>query len=554
MSNSVYLPSYFEFFKTLSKPSLLLCDNFKILDRNTCFIETFSNFSNCNSFEEIIDSEFTNATNFQKNLVFDDLKYNDKIKYNIWYKDERSNLVPQEIFFNKITIENKNYYSLVFNEIFSENHFNSPIDFYTHYDLLTRLPNRKATAEKINDLLKNNIDFKLCLVDIDGFKFINDYYGQDLGDKILLNLSEVLKKTLTFASYFGRLSSDEFIVVYENGFQSYMEHELNNLKTILKNPVVIEENEISLSISIGVSSFPNFGNNWSTLMSSVDYALTQAKALEGSSIVYYNEEHKLVHLEKLTIINKLKNAIKKEEFELFYQPIYDNKKQLIKVEALIRWRDKNGEFIPPMKFIPIAEESGLISEIGMIVGKKALANLDELKILGFEDIKISINCSLRDFEEKHFKKTSLLDLFLENKEYSKNIILEITEGLFMKEHINYIEQLTELKEAGFEIALDDFGTGYSSLSYLTKLPLDLIKIDKSFILSLNNDASLEIVKIIINMAKILNLEITAEGVEEAWHFDLLKKLSCDCFQGYYLNKPLPFEILKEILLKNPNFN
>jgi len=124
----------------------------------------------------------------------------------------------------------------------------------------------------------------------------------------------------------------------------------------------------------------------------------------------------------------------------------------------------------------------------------------------------------------------------------------------MKEHINYIEQLTELKEAGFTIALDDFGTGYSSLSYLTKLPLDLIKIDKSFILSLNNEASLEIVKIIINMAKILNLEITAEGVEEAWHFDLLKKLSCDCFQGYYLNKPLPFEILKEILLKNPKFN
>ena len=554
MSNTAYLSNYQEFFKSFYKPSLILCNNLNILDKNISFEKTFEKFLMHKSFSELISSNHICSTNFEIENVVNQFKFNNTDSYTISYTDESSNLIYKKVLINKIEIDNNQCYYLVFEDLTPENFVKENLDFYTNYDLLTKLPNRKSIVEKINTLLKNNMEFKLCLVDIDGFKFINDYYGQDLGDKILLSLSELLKNSLMNAHFFGRLSSDEFVIIYENEGQTYVEEELNKLKTSLKSPILIEENEIQLSTSIGVSSFPNFGNNWSTLMSSVDYALSLAKSLEGTSIIYYDEKHKSTHLEKLSIINKLKKAIKKEEFELFYQPIYDNNKNLIKVEALIRWRDKNGEFIPPAKFIPIAEESGLISEIGMIVGKKALENLDELKSLGFEDIKISINCSLRDFEEKHFKKISLLDLFLENKNYSKNIILEITEGLFMKEHINYIEQLKELKEAGFTIALDDFGTGYSSLSYLTKLPLDLIKIDKSFILSLNNDASLEIVKIIINMAKILNLEITAEGVEEAWHFDLLKKLSCDCFQGYYLNKPLPFEILKEILLKNPKFS
>lgn len=554
MNNSVILSSYIEFFKTLTNPSLILCEKLKIVDINQSFEQTFHNFDKYSTFEELFAFEFNHSQNFKLTNLLDDLNLNHKTKRILWHKDNFFNLCPKELSINKILIDGKNYFSLVFNEILEEKNAQYNLDFYTHYDLLTQLPNRKSTLEKIDNLLGIKKNFKLCLIDIDGFKFINDYYGQDLGDEILFNLSEILKKTLSFGSFIGRLSSDEFLVIYENNSIPNLENELKNLQTTLKKPFFIKEHEISLSVSIGVSSFPNFGDSWSSLMSSVDYALGVAKTLEGTSIINYNESYQKTHLEKFQIVKKLKKAIKNEEFELYYQPIYNNNKKLIKVEALIRWKDNNGEFIPPFKFIPIAEESGLISEIGLLVGKMALNDLDILKTLGFSDIKISINCSLRDFEEKHFKKASLFDLFLEKKEYSKNIILEITEGLFMKEHINYVEQLTELKEAGFEIALDDFGTGYSSLSYLTKLPLDLIKIDKSFILSLHNEASLEIVKIIINMAKILNLEITAEGVEEAWHFDLLKKLSCDCFQGFYLNKPLPFEHLKEILQNDSNFN
>lgn len=550
MNQNTDFYGYKLFFETLTNPSLILNEDFKVINKNESFKTFFPQLNSINYFEDIINSDFIASKNFTFDDLVAELNYNNKTKGIFWYKDSYETLLPKEFVLSKLSLDSIEHYSLTFND-FS---IIKDMDFYTHYDSLTKLPNRKGIIQRINTLIEDNIPFKIVLTDLDGFKFINDYHGQQLGDHILSSFSEILKSTLNFGTFIGRLSGDEFIIIYEDSVAlNFLPTELENLKNSLKSPIIIDDNDINLSVSIGVSSFPNYGKTWSSLMSSVDYASTLAKKIEGTSIVYYGDIHQEKHLGKIQLINKLKKAIKKELFELYYQPIYNNSKQLIKVEALIRWQDKDGTFIPPMEFIPIAEESGLISEIGLIVGKKALSDLDELKKLGFDDIKISVNCSLRDFEEKFFKKNSLIDLFLENKQYSKNIILEITEGLFMKEHINYFEQLTELKEAGFEIALDDFGTGYSSLSYLTKLPLDLIKIDKSFILSLNNEASLEIVKIIINMAKILNLEIVAEGVEEAWHFDLLKKLSCDCFQGFYLNKPMPFESLKEILLNNPEF-
>ena len=477
------------------------------------------------------------------------LKNNSEWKGILWIKKNDSNVFPQEM---NVYIKNNSegqaiFYYLVFNDITAQSKIEKELIYYANYDFLTALPNRKGFNERVNELVGKKVPFHLILIDLDKFKFINEHYGHPYGDELLVVFSRRLKRLLPENVFKCRLSGDEFVIIFEESNDEDVKNKLNIIFESFRKAIIINNTDHFLTLSAGVTKYPEFGSSLSSLISSSEYSLKRSKQIEGNSYIFYNEHLKKQHLEKLTIIQKLKTAIKNKEFEVNYQPIFNNKGEIVKAEALIRWRDFEGKYIPPCIFIPIAEEAGLIKHISIIVGDIITSDLTFLGKIGFKNFQISINISLKDFEEKFFNKENVLDILIENKRLSKNIIIEVTESLFMKENINYVEQLKRLKNLGFTIALDDFGTGYSSLSYLTKLPIDIIKIDKSFVISLDNEKSRELVKIIVHMASVLNLEVVAEGVEEKWHMDYLDYLDCDYFQGYYLKKPVDFIKLTSML-------
>lgn len=485
-------------------------------------------------------------------VMFREAELKDKWKGIIWLKKADGSVFPQEI---SLIIKRDNdneilFYFFILNHLSVQSKVEEDLDYFANYDFLTNLPNRKGFNDKVNYLMENNIEFALVLFDLDKFKFINDHYGHSFGDELLSQFSKLLKENFNRSLFKCRLSGDEFVLLYEYNVDSdLIKKDLENFFRVFEKPMVINNIEYLLSISAGITLYPKFGNSFSSIVSSAEYAIKVAKHSEESSYIFYNDTLKRKHLERLAIIQKLKDAIANDEFFMYYQPIFNNKKEICKVEALIRWKDEKGNFIPPFVFIPISEETGLIREISRKVGKMVVRDLHRLLNQGFNDIQISVNISLKDFEERYFKKKSIFDYLTSDSKISKNIILEITESLFMKESINYLEQLEDLKKKGFHIALDDFGTGYSSLSYLTKLPIDTIKIDRSFILSLTDKRSSELVKIIIHMAKVLNLDVVAEGVEEEIHFNFLNELDCEYYQGYYFEKPMDIESLINLLKK-----
>lgn len=541
------------FLGSMPFPIVIMDEKFNFVVQNASFTKLLSTHYKINTLEKF---KRTVVNKVVIEEAIDTLKEKDLWTGVIWIKRMDGSIFPQEVtFFFSSKTNKERYFFIFFSNLTIQNKVEEELDYFANYDFLTTLPNRKGFNEKISFLLEEKIPFSLAILDIDGFKFINEHYGHPLGDELLVVFSKLLRQVLPKELYKCRLSGDEFIILFEGeGSHERIDSIFEDLFLQLKNPLDINNTQFPITISSGISSYPKYGNDLSSIISSADYALFKAKENDGNSYIIYDEDLHHKHKKKTAIIHNLKDSVENREFLMYYQPILDSKGKVLRVEALIRWIDKNNNMISPFFFIPIAEETGLITKISKEVGRLVLNDLKELKKEGFEDIKISVNISLKDFEESYLKKESILDIFCQNKGISKNITLEVTESLFMKERIDYLKQLTELREYGFEIALDDFGTGYSSLSYLTKLPIDTIKIDKSFILSLNDKKSSELVKIIIHMAKVLGLKVVAEGVEELFHFDFLKELECEYFQGYYFSKPMCLEDTIDFLKVNKSIS
>lgn len=534
------------FFQKLANPAIILDNKKRLVLKNKSVGKLVGSQYKIYSLTDLLNLAVNrDVVKNIRNAIDDEREW----KGILWIKKNDSNVFPQEIsIYLKKDHNNKTlFYYIVFNDLTTQNKVEKELIYYANYDFLTALPNRKGFNEKVCELINRKINFSLILIDLDKFKFINEHYGHPSGDELLITFSSRLKQILSAKVFKCRLSGDEFVLIFENISDEDIRYNLNLIFESFSKAIVINNTNHFLTLSAGITKYPDFGSSLSSLISSSEYALKKSKKIEGNSYIFYNQHLKEEHLRKLSIIQKLKTAIINEEFEVNYQPIYNNKNKILKAEALVRWKDFEGNNIPPCIFIPIAEETGLIKHISIIVGKRVIEDMKVLYDEGHKNFQISVNVSLKDFEEKYFNKINILDSLIENKRYSKNIIVEVTESLFMKENINYIDQLVRLKNLGFTIALDDFGTGYSSLSYLTKLPIDIIKIDRSFVSSLENEKSSELVKIIIHMAKVLNLQVVAEGVEEKWHMDYLDYLDCDFFQGFYLKKPVNFKKLHDLL-------
>lgn len=421
-----------------------------------------------------------------------------------------------------------------------------------YYDFLTTLPNAKLFKQKIEAYIKsahyNNETFAILFLDIDNFKWVNDSLGHHSGDLLLIEIAAKLKNIISQDSILSRLGGDEFIILapYENLLS--ISQLANTILSSVKEPIKVQGREVNVGWSIGISLYPQNGTNYNDLLKNADAAMYESKDKGKNTFRYFNDAMNKDALYRLELDTKLRHAIQNNSFFLNYQPKYSYAHdKTIGVEALIRWIDKDLGFVPPDKFIQIAEESNYINKIGNWVIKQALSDLKIINAKLESPISISINVSGKQLDEPSFYDE--VKLLLQESEVNPNLVeFEITETSIMQNIDNVVELLKKIKMLGVKISIDDFGTGYSSMSYLKKLPIDTLKIDIEFVRELEKDEdSKSIVSAIIALSKSLKLSTVAEGVETKEQKDILHELECDMTQGYLYSKPLSLEDLLKFL-------
>nr|WP_280985362.1 EAL domain-containing protein [Ilyobacter polytropus] len=424
-----------------------------------------------------------------------------------------------------------------------------------YYDTLTNLPNRKmfinSLFESILNASENNSKFSLLYIDIDNFKNINDDHGHYVGDLFLKRVVKRLKNFLGKNCNLSRLGGDEFIIILEGVSDVKQLSDISNkILSNLKHPFKIEGRENFISASIGISVFPDDGSTVKKLLNNADAAMFQAKNIGKDSYCFFSEELNQSIKRKESIKAELRQAIKNNELELYYQPKIDvSKNKIVGAEALTRWIRGGESYLYPDEFISIAEESGLIFELDKWVLMTACKQIDTWEKSGIKGQKIAVNISALHFKEGRILQT-IKEAFKHIPISPKSLEIEITETMFMDDIDEAISILTNLRSIGIEISVDDFGTGYSSLSYLKKLPISKVKIDRSFISDITTDNGNSVLtQAIIKMSELLSLQVVAEGVECKEQVDLLSKYGCHSMQGYYFARPM--EISKyETFFKN----
>lgn len=421
-----------------------------------------------------------------------------------------------------------------------------------NYDNLTGLPNRRLLMNYLSQAItlvrRRALYAAVLFIDLDRFKLINDTLGHSAGDELLKEVAERLKKCVRLSDTVGRLGGDEFIVLLPDIEQ--IEDIIiicNRINTIFDSPLKIGEHEVSVMMSIGISVYPTDGEDGETLLRKADVAMYRAKSDGKSCYRFYSDGMSQSGADRLRLESRLRRAAERGELYLNYQPQVDiNTGRIYGAEALMRWHDPGYGLISPKEFIPIAEESGLIIPIGEWLLRTACLQIKTWQDNGFNDIKLSVNISLRQFMQKEFAHT--VDRILKEAGIDAGYLeLELTESIIMDNAETVIKILNELKQIGVRLAIDDFGTGYSSLIYLKHMPIDIIKIDQSFVRDMTVDSDdAAICDAIIKLAKSLDLEVIAEGVETMEQLELLRSLDCNNIQGYIISKPLScndFEIL-----------
>ncbi|WP_310494769.1 putative bifunctional diguanylate cyclase/phosphodiesterase [Dechloromonas sp.] len=420
--------------------------------------------------------------------------------------------------------------------------------FMAQHDPLTGLPNRLLLAEKLGEALHQATTRQehvaLLFIDLDRFKDINDSLGHRLGDSLLQDVAGRLRGGLGPLDTLVRQGGDEFIVLL-TGIASgaTAEARARDFLERLNQPFVTDGNQLHVGASIGLSLYPDDAADAEQLLRDADTAMYVAKRHGGGQVARHTPEMKERVLQRASIELRLHQAIEQQAFSLHYQPKFDTASgRLLGAEALLRWQD-NGQWIPPDRFISVAEETGLIIPIGHWVLTEAIACLARWNRLSPTPLHMAINLSARQFWPGDLTET-VAALCAEHGVACGQIELEITESMLLQAEGNHVDMLHAMRARGFRLALDDFGTGYSSLSYLHRLPFSSLKIDRSFVTALIDDAGdyaggSALVPAIITMAHNLGLEVVAEGVETAAQLVLLRDLHCDIHQGYLSGRPMP---------------
>jgi len=438
------------------------------------------------------------------------------------------------------------YYSVIVEDITERKRAEAAVERMALYDVLTGLPNRRLLLDRLKQALpsarRNRVCGALLFIDLDRFKVLNDAHGHSVGDMLLVQVAERMQKVLRADDTVARLAGDEFVVLLQNLNQSEalamaeVGAVAENLRAQLQVRFMLGDLAHHISASVGVTLFPKEGDLAENLLKEADIAMYRAKQQGANAVCFYAPEMQAAAELRLGLERALRSAIVNDQLCLFLQPQVNAERQIVGAEALLRWFHPEHGAIAPATFIPVAEDSGLIVEIGAWVLRGA-AQLALRINRELQNISISVNVSPRQFRERDFVD-KVRQIVTEVGVDPRHLVLEITEGIVISDLADTIYKMTELKAMGFRLSIDDFGTGYSSLSYLKRLPLDELKIDRSFVAELPHDAGdVTLVETILSTAQHFGLDVVAEGVETEAQFQFLGQRECHLYQGYYFGQP-----------------
>jgi diguanylate cyclase (GGDEF)-like protein/PAS domain S-box-containing protein len=432
------------------------------------------------------------------------------------------------------------------------------INFQAYHDLLTNLPNRALLRDRlglaISQAKREQEKLAVMFLDLDRFKNINDSLGHVIGDELLQQVATRLKSCIREGDTLARFGGDEFTLLLPKigSGKEDISKIAEKINDVLKEPFTINGNELYVSASIGISIYPRDGKDMDTLIKHADIAMYHVKDTGKNNFKFYSTDMRTPYFQNLSLETGIHKALANNEFQLVYQPQINIKSgEIVGVEALLRWEHPEHGLISPAEFISFAEETGMIVDIGQWVLSAACAELKRWRNAGLPEVRMSINMSARQLADKNIVKyvsNSLRD----NGVPGHCLEIEITENTIMSDMDSIINKLKNISKRGVYIAIDDFGTGYSSLSYLHKLPIHTLKIDRTFIKEVNmQHTGKSIINTIVAMVKGLNLNVIAEGVETQEQLDYLQEIDCNEAQGFLFCKPLPGDVIAQLLLQEP---
>jgi diguanylate cyclase (GGDEF)-like protein len=429
------------------------------------------------------------------------------------------------------------------------------LEHLVYHDPLTQLPNRVLFEDRLNQALaaaeRNAQPLAVLLLSVDRFKKVNDSLGHATGDRLLCALAGRIANCFPASETVARFEGDEFAVLlpHVRGTEE-IARATAQIQRCLALPFTLGGHELFITLSIGVSLFPHDGDNVETLLKNSGAALYRAKEAGGNNCQFYTSDMNAKALKRLRLESSLRRALEREEFIVYYQPkVETDSLKIVGMEALVRWQHPELGLVSPSEFIPVAEDTGLIEPLGEWVLRTACAQNKTWQDAGLPPLRVAVNISGRQFQ-RHDLLATIRRTLDETRLPAHQLELELTESSIMKNHEQAIRTLGELKAMGVRISIDDFGTGYSSMQYLKRLPIDVLKIDRSFVQDATTDPdSAALIMGIIALAHNLRLKVVAEGVETEEQRRFLHLLRCDKMQGYLFSKPLPPEAFAELILK-----
>jgi len=460
---------------------------------------------------------------------------------------------PLDLSISKIDLEGRLTFIAIIHNIAERKRYEERLEFQANHDGLTNLPNRNLLNDRIRQAMlmsqRSHSEIAVFFVDIDNFKFINDSLGHDIGDMLLKIAAERLTGCVRSGDTVARQGGDEFVIVISD--QSVSDHATliaDKMQELIAQPFCINEHELVITCSIGISIFPRDGEDVQTLIKNAEAAMYRAKEQGRNTFQFFTGEMNARSLARMTMEKYLRRALEHDELLVYYQPkVSLVSGRITSMEALVRWQHPEMGLVSPVNFIPLAEETGLIEPIGEWVLRTACKQNKAWQNAGFAPLTVAVNLSVRQFRQQDI--VGLIGkLLLETGIDPRYLELEITESIVMQDVDRVTTILKDLKGLGTSLAMDDFGTGYSSLGYLTRFPFDKLKIDQSFVRHITSDPeNAAIAKTVIAMAHSLHLKVIAEGVETEGQLNYLRSHGCDEIQGYYFSRPVPALEFEQLL-------
>jgi diguanylate cyclase (GGDEF)-like protein len=459
-------------------------------------------------------------------------------------------LVPIEVNANAIAHNGQYFNFALVRDITDRKRIEAQLLYQASYDMLTGLPNRRLLVDKLSDEIskakRTGGNVAILFIDLDRFKEINDTLGHHQGDQLLIQVAQRIQKCVRESDTLARMGGDEFLVILSGVTEMmHLGRVAQSIIDAMTSPFVLDNQISYVSASIGIANYPSDIDSLEGLISAADQAMYVAKERGRNCFSFFTPAMQMQVQQRLSLANDLREALHKRQLQIYLQPIVNISTGLVvKAEALLRWKHPQHGMVPPDMFIPIAEETGMIHEIGDWVFHQAAHTMSRwLGVCAAKNdcCQISVNMSPRQFIPNEIGTAWIKHLETINVPTS-HMVIEITESLLLGDEVDIMEKLHRFRQAGIKVALDDFGTGYSAMSYLKKFNIDYLKIDRSFVRDLETDTNdRAITEAIVVMAHKLGLKTIAEGVETEQQKSILAEVGCDYVQGYLYAKPMPVE-------------